>query len=134
MEEPSDYADDPSIENSAPLWRRIGPQWVVKDENRGEFRPSSAAFHDHKDSPMSVLVEAIVRATQRTHEDVLEGFDGYSLCAFTAGAARDLGQRVATRPEVPEEPAHAFVVGKKTGRVSRELSRASRWVILNPPR
>lgn len=132
MEEPADYADDPSIQDDASLWRRILPSWVIMDENAGEFRPSSAAFDDYRDSPMSVLIENIVTATQRTPADVLRGYDNYSLCSFAAGAARALGQQVATRPKEPD-PAHGFVVGKKTRSVKNALRKASRWVILTPP-
>lgn len=132
MAEPAGYADDPAVEDEAALWRRVPRQWVVKDENRGGFRPSSAAFQDSSSSPMSVLLEKIMTAAQRTPADALKGYEGHSLCAFTAGAARALGQQVSTRPEIPDEPAHGFVVGKKTGRVKNELSKSSRWVILNP--
>src|SRR6185295_4277610 len=127
MEDPASYADDPAVEDDAFLWRRVPRQWVIKDENIGGFRPSSAAFQDSSSSPMSVLIERIVTATQRTPAEVLKGYDEYSLCCFTAGVARALGQRVATRPEIPEEPAHGFVAGKKTGRVRSELSKASIW-------
>lgn len=131
MQEAADYADDPAIEDDAALWRRVPPQWVVLDENTGEFRPSSAAFRDsNSGSPMSILIEEIVRATNRVAADVLIAYASHSLCTFSAGTARSLNQGIATRPEVLGEPAHGFVVGRKTGSVRTKFSKASRWVIL----
>jgi hypothetical protein len=133
MEEPANFADDPAIADDVDLWRRILPQWVVKDENTGELRPSSAAFDDSPDgSPMSVVIEKIAMAQQISPAKVLNGYVGYGLCAFTAGLARALELSIATRPEVHGEPAHGFVVGKKTRSVRKKLSKASRWVILSP--
>lgn len=41
------YAGDPTILDSADLWRRI-PSWhIVYDQNLQRLRPSSAAFEDH---------------------------------------------------------------------------------------
>lgn len=135
MEALGDFADDPTIEDSALLWRRVLPDWVVPDENSGGYRVSTAAFHDSSKppSPMSVLIEHIVTATGRTGADVLRDFEGYSLCSFTAGVARSLSQLIATQPQDPSEPAHAFVVGRKPYSVQKKLSKICEWVILNPP-
>lgn len=133
MEDHTDYSDDPNISDHAALLRRVHPDWVIQDENLGGYRPSSAAFQDSSDTPMSVYVEDLVTAAQRTPGDLLRSYADHSLCGFTAGVARQLGQRVATLPSVPEEPAHGWVVGKKTGSVRRALKNASYWVILNPP-
>jgi|SRR3954452_2713960 hypothetical protein len=135
MEDSADFKDDPAVEDDALLWRRVRPDWVIMDENTGRHRVSTAAFHDgtKPPSPMSTLIERIVRATQRTAEDVLRDYQGYSLCYFSAGLARSLGQLVATKPEEPSEPAHAFIVGPKPHSIQKRLSRASEWVILNPP-
>lgn len=120
MEGSANYADDPNVADDAVLWRRVRPDWVIRDENVGEFRPSSAAFQNSSDgSPMSVLIEMIVKSTNRTAADILNGYFEYSLCSFTAGLARELGQQVATRPEDLNEPAHGFVVGKRQ-RASRK--------------
>ena len=49
--------DDPTIPDLAELWRRIPPWHLVKDDNLGRVRPSSAAFDNHPNgSPMSVLL------------------------------------------------------------------------------
>jgi hypothetical protein len=131
VEDLADYVDDVSIEGTAALWRRVPPYWLVKDENLGTVRPSSAAFQDSQNgTPMSVLIEKVVTQTQRTAADTLRDFEGFSLCSFTASTARDLGQSVATRPVEPLEPAHGFIVGKKTERVRRGFVRAAAWVVL----
>ncbi len=124
-------ADDPTILDADPLWRRIPPRHFVPDENRGGMRPSSAAFEDHPNgTPMSVVLGKEVLAANRGPESVLTGLDGYGLVEFTAGLARESGQSVIRAP-TQQEPAHAEVVGKKTGSVRRKLARSSTWII--PP-
>ena len=121
--------DDTSIPDDAELWRRICPRWVVPDDNGGGLRVSSAAFDNSNDgSPTSVLLAEIVEATDRAPSDVLTGFEGYGLAAVTAGQARGCQQGVARDP-LPEEPAHAFVFGKKTKRAKRCLAKKAKWVI-----
>jgi hypothetical protein len=135
MEGFSDYADDPNIADADVLWRRVRPDWVNWDENVGAWRPSSAAFQNSSDgSPMSVLIEKIVITTNRAAIDMLSGrYADHSLCAFTAGFARELGHQVATLPRVLDEPAHGWVAGKKTESVKQKMKRRSEWVIVNPP-
>jgi hypothetical protein len=121
--------DDPAITNDESLWRRIHPDWVVPDQNRGGVRVSSAAFDDsHDGSPLSVLLAGVVRATGRGPENVLVGFLGYALASITAGDARTCGQGVAPTPR-SDEPAHASVFGPKTKPIKRQLAKAARWVI-----
>lgn len=121
--------DDPTIANTANLWRRIPPEWIVWDENSGRLRPTSKAFQDHPDgTPMSVLLADVVTDSGRTAEDVLVGHSGYSLVCFCAGFARQCGQGVARDPN-SDEPAHAVVFGKKTGSVRSRLAKAASWVI-----
>lgn len=123
--------DDSTILDEAELWRRIHPEWVVPDENTGGFRLSSAAFDDSPDgSPTSVLLVDIVRETGRDEEDVLAGFDGYTLASVTAGDARGCKQGIARDP-LPNEPAHAYVFGSKTKSLKRCLARHAQWII--PP-
>ena len=123
------YVDDKTVVDNADLWRWIPPVWAVRDDNEGGWRVTSAAFSDSPDrSPLSVLLADTVMAAGRTPADVLARFEGYFLAAFTAGAARELGQGVARTP-TPEEPAHASVFGKKTDAVRAKLARATRWVV-----
>ncbi|MFP3941451.1 MAG: hypothetical protein ACLF0P_14220 [Thermoanaerobaculia bacterium] len=127
------YTDDPSIEDCDGLWRRIPPRHFVLDENRGGYRPSSAAFEDHPSgTPMSIHVAKDALAEGHAPEDVLRGHEGFALAEFTAGTAREADQGVAREP-LPDQIAHGVVFGKKTKGVKRRLGRASEWVV-PPPR
>ena len=121
--------DDATILNDAELWRRIHPGWVVPDESADRMRVSSAAFANSRNgSPTSVLLATIVRETGRTDADVLAHFEGFALASLTAGQGRECKQEVARNP-LPDEPAHAFVLGKKTKLAKRCLARSAVWVI-----
>ena len=127
-----DYPDDPTIPNESKLWRRIPPWHFIPDENRGGFRPSSAAFDNHPDgTPMSVLLADLVRQTGRNAHDALARHVGFALASFTAGLARDCEQSVAREP-IPDEPAHAVVFGRKTTGVKRRLAKGAEWVVAPP--
>lgn len=122
--------DDAAIPDGAGLWRRIHPSWVVRDENRGGVRVSSAAFDDSADgSPTSVLLRDVVHETGRDGNDVLRGYDGYGLAAITAGHARGCQQGISRNPPVAGEPAHAFLFGRKTKSLKRCLAQHAEWVI-----
>jgi len=54
---------------------------------------------------------------------------GYSLVRFTAQSARDRGFAVVSEP-LPDNPAHAEVIGKKTPGGANALRDASEWVHL----
>jgi hypothetical protein len=127
------YEDDPTIPNDGELLRRMHPDWVVRDDNAGEWRPSSAAFENHPDgSPMSIYIgETLIRAG-RAYEDVLIPFPDYSLAKFTAGLDRQLRQGVAREP-TGEEPAHGIIFGDKPRRVRKAFARAAEWVRLRLP-
>jgi len=121
--------DDVTIANASELWRRINPHWVVRDGNSGNSRVSSAAFSDSADgSPTSVFLADSVRETGRTAKDVIAGHDGYALSSITAGQARGCEQGVA-RHALPNEPAHAYIFGRKTKALMRCLARHAEWVI-----
>lgn len=123
------HADDRTIGDSSVLWRRIHRLWAVPDDNQGAVRVSSAAFTDSSDgSPTSILLAQIVFATNRNHEEVLQGFDGYGLASLTAGQARGCKQGVQHSPE-PNEPAHGFIVGNKTKAARRCLAASAMWVV-----
>lgn len=126
------YVDDPTIGDDAPLWHRVPPWHFVPDENRGGWRPSSAAFDDHPNgTPMSVVLGQEVLDANRSVESVVQGHEGFGLVSFTAGLAREKGQGIVRKP-VPEEPAHAEVFGKKTRGVMRAFARGSTWIIPPP--
>jgi hypothetical protein len=124
--------DDPTISDDARLWRRI-PRWhFVFDENLRRWRPSSAAFADSDEGgSMSVGLAGLVSEAGREAASVLSGLEGYGLAEITAGLVRRCGQSVVRDP-LPEEPAHALVVGNKTRAVQRKLAREAIWVVPPP--
>ena len=119
--------DDPSIPDDAELWRRIPPWHFYFDEKLGRLRPSKAAFEDDGDgSPMSV----VLAFDAGPPESVLVGHARFALATITAGLVRICGQGVVRDP-IPDEPAHAVVVGRKTDSIKRRFAREARWVV--PP-
>ena len=122
------YPDDPTIQDSAELWRRIPPWHFFNDKNLGRLRPSSAAFDDDTDGGhMSVVVATEVAGPEPT----LLGLEGYALASITAGFLRRCGQAIIRDP-LPENPAHALVVGPKSESVRRRIARECRWIV-GPP-
>jgi hypothetical protein len=120
----SHYQDDTTIQDEDDLWRRIPPNWIVPDENRGGWRPASQAFNDHPDgSPMSVKL-----AKEERIEDVMASHSGFFLVAISAGLARQCEQKVARDP-LPDNSAPAVVVGKKKGSVRAKFAKEARWVV-----
>jgi hypothetical protein len=127
-----EYSDDPTILDEAELWRRIPPWHFVKDENRGQVRPSKAAFDNHPDgSPMSVVLAEMVTESGRGPAAVLTRHEGFALAAITAGLVRTCEQGV-TREPLSDEPAHAVVFGRKTDSIKKKLARGSRWIVPPP--
>lgn len=124
-----DQKDDGSISDDAGLLRRIHPQQVVPDENRGGFRPSSAAF---KDSHMSTDVEPMLIERGEDWNFSIREFPGHSLVRLIAAIARGQNQAVIHCPIAGVNEAHAEVRGKKTQSVSRQLGLAAEWVFLAP--
>lgn len=128
------YKDDASIQDETRLFRRIIVEpnlWIVWDANLGRWRPTSAAFDDHRNgSPMSVVVEDTLLASGRTTRDALGEHSNMALAAITAGVARVHGLGVAREP-TKEEPAHGVVFGRKTKKVRSALAKAAAWAV--PP-
>lgn len=127
------HSDDPTIPNSAELWRRIQPDQIVLDENLNVLRPSTAAFSDSSDgTPMSVQLAEIVLAHGGAANSVMVGFEG-ALAGFTAGFARNECAQGVEKAPLPKDPAHTYVFGKKTGSVKKKFAlKGSKWVI--PPK
>lgn len=118
--------DDRAIADETPIWRRISPQWWVRDENRGGFRVTSQAFQDHRNgSPMSVAI-----ATECSEEEFIGDHAGYGIAQLLVGEARGCNQGVVRAP-LRELPAHAHVVGKKNTR-NRQCLRDAAQVIVEP--
>ena len=95
------------------LWRRIH-----RDHVKSDGRVSSAAFSG---SEMSVDVERIQSDMSITLED------GAGVAEVETVVARGLSQDVVADP-LPENPAHALVIGDKPRRVKRALRDAARFI------
>ena len=125
----AEYTDDDTILREVELYRRIPPEWLVRDQNLGIVRPSSQAFQDSRDgTPMSVALSDVLLAAGREPGSVLAGLEGFALASITAGLARECRQGIQRDP-IQEEPAHAFVFGKKTSGVKSRFAKECRWVI-----
>jgi len=124
------YKDDPTIPDKAELLRRIPPWHFIPDENQGLVRPSSAAFADDKDGPMSVTLAEELTKEGRSLDSVLVGHGDFALASITAGLVRECEQGIVRAP-TDDEPAHALVFGKKTKSIQRKLVKGARWII--PP-
>ena len=118
--------DDGSVSDDSGLLRRIRPDQVIDDKNRGVRRPSSAAF---KDPRLSVDAEPILHEDRLDWTFSLEGYDGYSLARFIARVAREKQLAVIHKP-LDHNRAHVEVVGKKTQSIANYLRDNSQWVHL----
>ena len=94
------YRDDPTIPNEAELLRRIAPWHFVPDDNLSRLRPSSAAFDDDKDGPMSVTLADELRQEGRSLDSALAGYTDFALASITAGLARECQQGIVRDPKM----------------------------------
>jgi hypothetical protein len=116
--------DDPSITDDQALWRRIHPEQVVFDNNLNRRRPTSQAFNNTSGtSGMSVDI-----ADETTVQDTLKGYPEHLLVEFEVRLARQLNQGVVREP-LPDNPAHAEVMGKKKKSVQKGFYTGCRWVV-----
>lgn len=121
-------ADDPSILDADPLWRRIHPEWLISDD-RGGVYVTSAAFDNSDDgSGMSVTLGRESEAAGFTPQAALERFPGYGLASLPAGCCRQHGQTLQRDP-TPEDAHHALVNGQKTKGIRRKLAKAATLVV-----
>ena len=111
-------SDDPTIQDSWDLWRRIFPGWWIPDQNQqGRFRLSTQAFEDSRDgTPMSVSIAAESRG------------QASMLASFTAAHARNCEQ-ILQRAPTEDDPAHAHVTGPKTRSTKKRLLAGTTIVV-----
>jgi hypothetical protein len=126
--------DDPSIPDDARLLRRVIPEWIVADENTNSKRVSSAAFcnstaEDGTEEGMSVFLEYILIDDARPATSVLVGYESNGLIAQTARWVRTWQQGVVRDP-IPEEIAHAQVMGPKNSNTRRKLAKIYEWIFI----
>lgn len=77
---------------------------------------------------MSVFLEDVIVEDGRAPESVLVGYETNGLIALTAGWVRSFRQGVIRDP-IPEEIAHALVMGQKNSNTRRKLARQYEWVV-----
>src|SRR6266568_5131279 len=119
--------DDPSIPDSALIWRRIAPDQLKPDGN--SFRPSSGAFSTGAE--MSVHLADLTSV-----EDVARQYPNHSIVQITVALVRELKLRIVRDPltdEIPPDLSHAIVCPRATGSAVKRMARASTFVKLVPP-
>lgn len=118
--------DDLTIANEERLFRRVPLYQIVKDDDTGYARFSSAAF---KDKELSINIESILIKGGDTVEACLHNHQGFKLASFTAGQARQLQQIVCSDPKLGNA-SHGLVCGPKSSkRVYGGLRDSAQWVI-----
>ncbi len=120
--------DDASIDNATCLFRRVPPQQVTRDRNRGTLRPMSGHFLD---TEMSVVLGDQLEAAGRSPESAVGRHTDDFLVCGTAQCVRDEEQGVV-HTEKDDEAAHGDVVGNKPKPRARRFANGARWVI-EPP-
>lgn len=119
--------DDLTITNEDRLLRRIPLYQIVKDEDTGCARFSSAAF---KDKELSINIESVLLTGGETVDACVRKHQGYKLASFTAGQARQLQQMVCLDPDPPDNMSHGLVCGPKSSRrIYEGLRDSAQWVI-----
>ncbi len=118
----ADPHDDRSITDEDQLWRRIPPRHCI-DCPGERCRPSSQTYEDDEDGTLSVDIGRLTSV-----EAILSGHDGYAVAAFSAGVARECGLIVIGDP-LPLDPAHALVIGNKSGSRRHALVKGSVWIV-----
>ncbi len=86
---------------------------------------------------MSVDAEPNLAADGRDWRSCLQGYEGFSLVNIDAVHARAQGLAVVHKPikddpVLPDNLAHAEVIGKKTQSIAKYLAANATWVHLEP--
>ena len=121
-------ADDTTIPNTDRLFRRVRENQLVKLDD-GSRRPSSALF---KAATMSVNIESLMIEQGRPPEDTLTGYPGEYLTSIIAGDVRAHGLRIVKQTELPNDPAHGLVLGKKRDSFANAMARSHQWIVPPP--
>ena len=127
-------SDDSSIDGDWRLLRRIPLVWLVRDENKGGWTITSQAFQGHPTDRLafSVQLEPVLLEHGLTHDFAVKDREAFGLAAFTAQQARSLQQIIKRDPILPDDPAHAKVIGEKTNSIKKKFRDFAVWVI--PPK
>jgi len=121
------FEDDPSIQDTVRLFRRIHPVHIVKDDDTGLLRFSTAAF---RDEDLSINIEEYLLRQGLTSIDCLRGYPQHLLMSLQAGACRRLNQAVCHDPK-EHSASHGLVYGNKNRKTQLWLVDLAQWV--HPP-
>ena len=115
-----------SATSTATVARRICPDHVIYDENRDEYRPSTAAFTDDSyGGPMSVGLLCVESA-----DDQLIGYRNYSMVELVVGFLRSEDQSVCPWP-TKNNKSHAHVCGQKPKSRRKLFAKSAKWIVKN---
>ncbi len=122
--------DDPSIDDTERLWRRVHPTQIDIDTETGNPEISSGVFSTGEEISVAI-------ASATSIEALLSGYPEHSVVEFEVAAARSARCTVVRNP-LPDDDAHALVCGPKShGRLTKTqqeaLKRQSRLVCFRRP-
>lgn len=107
------------VDRNETLYRGIS-QFYIKREDEGIYRISSGAY-----KTVDVSVDL---ASKTTPETSVKSFA--ALAGLTAACPIDLGYKVV-EDALPDNPAHALILGKVTSGDAKKMANVSHWVV--PP-
>ena len=108
--------DQETLDGEELLWRRVHKYHLLENG-----KVSSAAFSGDE---MSVDVASVQIEMSKTL------VDSVGVAEFEARIAQALNQETIADP-IPENPAHALVIGKKTKAIKRKLRDSARFTSRN---
>ena len=127
--------DDPSIGDAEDLWRRVHPDQVVRDQNLGRVRPSSAAFRHFELSCLLAREDTPDRALPAKADNGVSWRDnGFSLAAFAASLARRLRPTVCREPTLERTHPICWSWGRRKAAASPAPSLRRPTGSVNHPR
>jgi len=121
MHEHKTFEGRQNVDEEEILWRKIHRKQLVPDEETGRFRPMSGAFKDIR-KELSVDV-----ASKTTRKKALVEW-AVGIAAFSASIPLKHGNRVIYDP-MPDNPAHALVLGALSTQCIQEILDKYHWVI-----
>lgn len=128
--------DDPAISDDDGLVRFVPPWHVIKDDNLGRLRPTSAAFDmSPEDGCMSVdLEKLLLQASLEPCHGLASRPAGFGAVRLLAGVVRSV-QLATFQDPVPENPYHGQIANLvMPGRIARgkkrTLCKSSEWLAI----
>ena len=112
-----DFTPEQIVDENESLWRRIHYSWIKRFDD-GNYYPSSAAFKG-KDISVDIASKTTLKKSIR---------NSAALVAFLAAIPKKLGHEVIEAP-VPDNPAHALIMGKIKRAEAHTIFNASEWVL-----